>query len=137
PRMKNTACRMCTPYSPSPNRLAKAQPAAKAAPNTSAPIRIAALTTVSTWIQITRRFCLKVAFILNGSRRRAARRPQSPRNRRGDQEQAFRMLPLSRRVALGLGVEQSRLHQRGADAVDLGPGKLDQRRTHYRARQAA
>src|SRR5207253_2478631 len=36
PRMKNTACRMCTPYSPSPNRLAKAQPAAKAAPNTSA-----------------------------------------------------------------------------------------------------
>ena len=40
-----------------PEQLAIAQPPAKAAPNTSAPIRIAALTTVSTLIQMMRRPC--------------------------------------------------------------------------------
>src|SRR6478736_6746508 len=46
---------MCVPCSPSPNRIASAQPPAKAAPNTSAPIRMAALTTVMTLGQAMRR----------------------------------------------------------------------------------
>src|SRR5476651_1755807 len=48
PIAKNTACRMCAPVSSRPNRIASAQPPANAAPNTSAPIRIAALMTVTT-----------------------------------------------------------------------------------------
>src|SRR5204862_8039084 len=43
------------PVSPSPNRLASAQLPAKAARNTSAPIRIAALTTVIVFSQLIRR----------------------------------------------------------------------------------
>src|SRR3982750_1860138 len=39
---------MCVPWSPSPNRMGSAQPPANAAPNTSAPIRIAAEMTVMT-----------------------------------------------------------------------------------------
>ena len=45
------------PVSPRPNRLANAQPPAKAAPNTSAAIRIAALTTVIVFCQLMR--CLR------------------------------------------------------------------------------
>src|SRR4051794_7762358 len=41
-----------TPSHPRPTMLAIAQPPAKAAPNTSAPIRMAALTTVSTCVQM-------------------------------------------------------------------------------------
>src|ERR1700755_1479045 len=48
PAANSTACRMCAPVSSSPNRIASAQPPANAAPNTSAPIRIAALRTVTT-----------------------------------------------------------------------------------------
>ncbi len=39
---------MWAPWSPRSNRIASAQPPAKAAPNTSAPIRIAAEITVTT-----------------------------------------------------------------------------------------
>ena len=48
PIANSTACRMCAPVSSRPNRIASAQPPANAAPNTSAPIRIAALMTVTT-----------------------------------------------------------------------------------------
>src|SRR6266436_1657848 len=48
PIANSTACRMCAPASSSPSRIASAQPPANAAPNTSAPIRIAALMTVMT-----------------------------------------------------------------------------------------
>src|SRR3569833_1344650 len=48
PSPNSTACRMCVPVSPRPNRIASAQPPANAAPNTSAPIRIAAEITVMT-----------------------------------------------------------------------------------------
>ena len=48
PMPNSTACRMCAPVSESPSRIASAQPPANAAPNTSAPIRIAAEMTVMT-----------------------------------------------------------------------------------------
>src|SRR5882672_4200460 len=51
PIANSTACRICAPVSSRPNRIASAQPPAKAAPNTSAPIRIAALMTVTTLLQ--------------------------------------------------------------------------------------
>src|SRR3984893_6013790 len=53
PVANSTACRMCAPVSSRPNRIASAQPPANAAPNTSAPIRMAALITVTTLGQIT------------------------------------------------------------------------------------
>src|SRR5712672_201724 len=48
PSANSTACRICAPVSSSPSRIASAQPPANAAPNTSAPIRMAALMTVMT-----------------------------------------------------------------------------------------
>src|SRR5215471_12522330 len=48
PSANSAACTMCAPRSPSPSRIASAQPPANAAPNTSAPIRMAALMTVMT-----------------------------------------------------------------------------------------
>src|SRR5215813_9028617 len=51
--------RMSAPVGPRPMRLESAQLPAKAAPNTSAPMRIAALTTVSTWIQTILRSLLR------------------------------------------------------------------------------
>src|ERR1700676_3272205 len=48
PIANSTACRMCAPVSSRPSRIASAQPPANAAPNTSAPIKIAALMTVMT-----------------------------------------------------------------------------------------
>src|SRR6478735_6999942 len=57
---------MCVPCSPSPNRIASAQPPANAAPNTSAPIRMAALTTVMTLGQTIRREDEEVAFMSSG-----------------------------------------------------------------------
>src|SRR6266481_5137397 len=48
PIANSTACRMWAPVSSRPNRIASAQPPANAAPNTSAPIKIAALITVTT-----------------------------------------------------------------------------------------
>src|ERR1700737_2483983 len=48
PTANSTACRTCAPVSSRPNRIASAQPPANAAPNTSAPIRIAAERTVMT-----------------------------------------------------------------------------------------
>src|SRR5262249_34034876 len=51
PIRKSTPCRMCVPVSSSPNRIASAQPPANAAPNTSAPIRMAAEITVTTLVQ--------------------------------------------------------------------------------------
>src|SRR5438128_2293744 len=55
PSAKKRICRMYVPYSPSANRLPKAQPPAKAAPKTSAEIRIAAESTVETLTQLMRR----------------------------------------------------------------------------------
>src|SRR3954464_3008595 len=57
---------MCVPCSPSPNRIASAQPPANAAPNTSAPIRMAALMTVMTLGQTSRREDEEVAFMSSG-----------------------------------------------------------------------
>src|SRR3954464_1426944 len=57
---------MCVPCSPSPNRIASAQPPANAAPNTSAPIRMAALMTVMTLGQTIRREDEEVAFMSSG-----------------------------------------------------------------------
>ena len=48
PITNRTPCMMRAPVSSRPNRIASAQPPAKAAPKTSAPIRIAAETTVIT-----------------------------------------------------------------------------------------
>ena len=48
PIANSTAWRICASMSFSPNRMASAQPPAKAAPNTYAPIRIAAEITVMT-----------------------------------------------------------------------------------------
>src|SRR5438477_11176185 len=48
PTANSAACRMWAPVSSSPSRIASAQPPANAAPNTSAPIRIAAEMTVTT-----------------------------------------------------------------------------------------
>src|SRR6266704_6746983 len=55
PIANSTACSTCAPVSSRPNRIASAQPPANAAPNTSAPIRIAALMTVTTVGQMIRR----------------------------------------------------------------------------------
>ena len=52
PIANSTAWRMCAEVSSSPNRIASAQPPANAAPNTSAPIRIAAEMTVTTLDQM-------------------------------------------------------------------------------------
>src|SRR3954454_19377394 len=57
---------MCVPCSPSPNRIASAQPPANAAPNTSAPIRMAALMTGMTLGQTIRREDEEVAFMSSG-----------------------------------------------------------------------
>src|SRR5262245_5214487 len=115
PAMKKTPCRMCTPYSPSSSCVATAQPPAKAAPNTSAPIRIAALSTVST-------FCHAIVRLPVGLVARL-------------------IVSLLYGSALGrvarLRAHEARLHQRGADALDLGAGELDQRRAAHRPRQAA
>src|SRR5215813_12570913 len=51
--------RMSAPVGPSPTRLESAQLPAKAAPNTSAPMRTVALMTVSTWIQTILRSLLR------------------------------------------------------------------------------
>src|SRR4051812_27353550 len=51
--------RLSAPVGPKTTRLESAQLPAKAAPNTSAPMRTAALTTVSTWIQTILRFLLR------------------------------------------------------------------------------
>src|SRR6266536_4600618 len=48
PIANNTACTMCALVSSRPSRIASAQPPANAAPNTSAPIKIAAEITVTT-----------------------------------------------------------------------------------------
>src|SRR3954454_708015 len=130
PSRKNTPCAMCTPYSPRLNRLATAQPPAKAAPNTSAPIRIAALTTVRTWTQtiLRRPECPVGSFMAEVLMRRAlSPKPATCQERRS---------PRSCRVSLGFRSQQPGFHQRQADAVDLGGAKLDQRRAHHRPRQA-
>ena len=99
--------------------------AANAAPRTpSAPIRIAALTTVSTFLQEilrspVRRGCTFMRLVLLA----AAISPNPASESSG--------------VATGLGGEQARFHQCRPDAVDLGPGELDERRPHDCARQAA
>src|SRR5262249_55127594 len=51
--------RMSAPVGPRPIRLESAQLPANAAPNTSAPMRIAALITASTWIQTILRSLLR------------------------------------------------------------------------------
>src|SRR3984893_697257 len=48
PSANSRAWGICAPVSSRPSRIASAQPPANAAPNTSAPIRIAALMTVTT-----------------------------------------------------------------------------------------
>ena len=62
---------MCMPYSPKRkgrrNRLPNAQPPAKAAPNTSAAIRIAAESTVDTLIQLMRRAARLVGGVEHGA----------------------------------------------------------------------
>src|SRR5262249_12746336 len=58
PSANRSACRMWAPVSSRPNRIASAQPPANAAPNTSALIRIAALTTVMTLGQTIRRLAV-------------------------------------------------------------------------------
>ena len=55
PIANSTACSTCALVSSRPNRIASAQPPANAAPNTSAPIRIAALMTVTTLGQLISR----------------------------------------------------------------------------------
>src|SRR3984957_6839724 len=87
------------PSAPSANRLAIAQLPAKAAPNTSALIKIAALATVSTL-------------------------PQRMRRGRGDAV----LLMASRGVPGGFLRQQPGFDQGCADAVDLGAADLDQRR---------
>src|SRR5215510_974114 len=52
--------RTSAPVGPRPMRLETAQLPAKAAPKTSAPMRMAALTTVSTWIQMILRSLLRL-----------------------------------------------------------------------------
>src|SRR5215475_8134757 len=52
--------RMSAPVGPRPMRLETAQLPANAAPNTSALMRMAALTTVSTWIQTILRSLLRL-----------------------------------------------------------------------------
>src|SRR5262245_52591163 len=52
--------RMSAPVGPRPMRLDTAQLPAKAAPKTSAPMRMGALTTVSTWIQTILRSLLRL-----------------------------------------------------------------------------
>src|SRR5215510_5593583 len=52
--------RTSAPVGPRPMRLETAQLPAKAAPKTSAPMRMAALTTVSTWIQTILRSLLRL-----------------------------------------------------------------------------
>src|SRR5271156_710525 len=103
---------MRAPRGPKPARLAIAQLPANAAPNTSALIRIAALSTVSTFGQRMRR------------------------GREGGELSIGRPLQLSR-VARGFGRQQAGLDQGGTDAFDLGATDFDQRRTYHRSRQAA
>src|SRR3954451_16140995 len=83
PSPNSTACKMWVPVSPSPNKIASAQPPAKAAPNTSAPIRMAALMTVMTLGQTIWREDEEGAFM--GLRGPCLRGPQSLR--KGGQEQ--------------------------------------------------
>src|ERR1700722_16745742 len=104
PHRTKMAPRMRAPSEPSENRLAIAQLPAKAAPNTSALIRIAALTTVSTLSQRMRRG----REIADWSMGRQLLRKRWP-------DQAG-----SGRVARGLLRQQPGLDQGGADAVDLG-----------------
>ncbi len=63
PPSAKSACSTCSAIGGSPIRVATAQPPAKAAPKTSAPIRIAALTTVSTFGHRIRRGFVTVAFM--------------------------------------------------------------------------
>src|SRR5690242_9672248 len=130
PSRKNKPCAMCTPYSPRLNKLATAQPPAKAAPNTSAPIRIAALTTVSTWIQtiLRRPECPVGSFMAEILMRRAL----SPKPAVSQVENLQR----SCRVAL-CPAEQSRFDERRADTLDFGRAKFHQWRAHHGAGQAA
>src|SRR5262245_39507679 len=65
------------------NRPATAQPPAKAAPNTSAPIRTAALSTVDTLVQLMRRFSGVSTVWSMGLR---SRWPPDVTKGRGDQE---------------------------------------------------
>src|SRR5215470_10567360 len=60
PSRTNTTSRIIAPVGPRPMRLETAQLPAKAAPKTSALIRIAALTTVRTWIQTILRSLLRL-----------------------------------------------------------------------------
>src|SRR4029077_8378172 len=69
PTANSTAWRMCAPVSSKPSRIAIAQPPANAAPNTSAPIRIAALITVTTlgqtiWREVVGEVCELMGNIL-------------------------------------------------------------------------
>src|SRR5215510_8712810 len=57
--------RIMAPVGPRPMRVETAQLPAKAAPKTSAPMRMAALTTESTWIQTLLR-CLLRPFMATG-----------------------------------------------------------------------
>src|SRR5580704_9077747 len=124
---------MCTPSLPNSSRLATAQPPAKAAPNTSALIRMAALTTVSTLSQLIRRppvvlavsgigFLFAAAMSPN---RGAGSSPESCRGPRGGRGP-------SGGVAARLGGEEAGLGERGPDAGDLGVAELDQGRPHHR-----
>src|SRR3954470_15288541 len=94
PIANSTACRMCAPLSPSPNRIASAQPPAKAAPNTSAPIRIAAEMTVITLCQsIWRAGFDGVSALMVGVLSRRAISPKWSRASRGnDPKRAASML---------------------------------------------
>src|SRR5580704_12558272 len=124
---------MCTPSLPNSSRLATAQPPAKAAPNTSALIRMAALTTVSTLSQLIRRPPVLLAVSGTGFLFAAA---MSPNGGAGSSPNyAAGWSGPSGRVAAGLGGEEAGLGERGPDAADLGVAELDQGRPHHRARE--
>src|SRR3954454_19726927 len=84
---------MCVPCSPSPSRIASAQPPANAAPNTSAPIRMAALMTVMTLGQTIRREDEEVAFMSSGVL--GFEGPQSPRKGSREQGQMAQKSPIA------------------------------------------
>src|ERR1700736_1695815 len=121
---------MWMPSVPNSNRLATAQPPAKAAPNTSALIRMAALTTVSTLSQLIRR----PAALLGVSGMGFLVAPAMSPNWSAGSSLIW-AAGRSGRVAAGLAGDEAGLDQGGFDAIDLGAAELDQRRPHYRARQ--
>src|SRR5260370_39266520 len=122
-----------TPSMPNSNRLATAQPPAKAAPNTSALIKIAALTTVSTFCKMIRR---PPAFLgVSGIGFLVAPAMSLNRGAGSSLNYAAACGAGSGRVAAGLRGDEAGLDQGRRDAVDLGAAKLDQRWPHHRARQ--